>query len=130
MRAQVASVQNTDPWAKAGVMIRESTAAGARYAAVFITPGNGVTFQRRTATGGTTVNTVLTGIAAPRYVRLQRASNNSFRAYYSSNGTNWTQIGSNQTISMANGATMGLAVTSHNDGTLCTSTINNVTATP
>ncbi|MEO5916425.1 MAG: cellulase family glycosylhydrolase [Luteolibacter sp.] len=130
MSAQITSVQNTDPWAKAGVMIRESTAAGALYAAVFITPGNGVTFQRRTATGGTTVNTVVTGVTAPRYVRLQRAANNSFRAYYSSNGTNWTQIGSNQTISMASSATMGLAVTSHADGTLCTSTISNVTATP
>ncbi|MEO7171441.1 fibronectin type III domain-containing protein, partial [Flavobacterium sp.] len=101
MRAQVTSVQNTDPWAKAGVMIRESTTAGAIYAAVFITPGNGVTFQRRTATGGTTVNTVVTGVTAPRYVRLERAANNSFRAYYSSNGTSWTQIGSNQTINMA-----------------------------
>jgi aryl-phospho-beta-D-glucosidase BglC (GH1 family)/fibronectin type 3 domain-containing protein len=130
MRAQVTSVQNTDPWAKAGVMIRESTAAGARYAAVFISPGNGVTFQRRTTTGGTTVNTVVTGVTAPRYVRLQRASNNSFRAYYSSNGTSWTQIGANQNITMASSATMGLAVTSHNDGTLCTSTISNVTATP
>jgi fibronectin type 3 domain-containing protein len=130
MRAQVTSVQNTDPWAKAGVMIRESTAAGARYAAVFISPGNGVTFQRRTTTGGTTVNTVVSGVTAPRYVRLQRASNNSFRAYYSSNGTSWTQIGANQSISMAGSATMGLAVTSHIDGTLCTSTISNVTATP
>ncbi|MEO7101622.1 MAG: fibronectin type III domain-containing protein [Luteolibacter sp.] len=130
MIAQVSSVQNTDPWAKAGVMIRESTAAGAIYAAVFITPGNGVTFQRRTSTGGTTVNTVVTGVTAPRYVRLERATNNSFRAYYSSNGTSWTQIGSNQTISMASSATMGLAVTSHNDGTLCTSTIANITATP
>ena len=64
MRAQVTSVQNTDPWAKAGVMIRESTAAGARYAAVFITPGNGVTFQRRTATGGTTVYTSVSGVTA------------------------------------------------------------------
>ena len=130
MRAQVTSVQNTDPWAKAGVMIRESTAAGARYAAVFITPGNGVTFQRRTSTGGTTVYTSVSGVTAPRYVRLQRAANNSFRAYYSSNGTSWTQIGSNQSVSMASSATMGLAVTSHNDGTLCTGMIDNVTATP
>jgi fibronectin type 3 domain-containing protein len=130
MRAQVTAVQNTDVWAKAGVMIRESTAAGSRYAAVFITPGNGVTFQRRTTTGGTTVNTVVTGITAPRYVRIQRANNNSFRAYYSSNGSTWTQIGSNQNISMASSATMGLVVTSHNDGTLCTSTFTNLTATP
>jgi hypothetical protein len=42
VRAQVVSVQNTDPWAKAGVMIRENTAAGAVNAMVEITSGNGV----------------------------------------------------------------------------------------
>src|SRR5262249_3072242 len=51
VRARVAGVQNTDPWAKAGVMLRENTASGAINAAVFVTPGNGVTFQRRTSTG-------------------------------------------------------------------------------
>jgi len=130
MNARVASVQNTDPWAKAGVMIRESTAANSRFAAVFITPGNGVSFQWRSSTGGSCSYAQVTGVTAPRYVRIQRASGNSFRAYYSSNGTSWTQIGSNQKISMSSSATMGLAVTSHNDGTLCTSALDNVTATP
>jgi len=130
MRARVAAVQNTNSWAKAGVMIRESTAAGSRWAAVLITPGNGVTFQWRATTGGSCSYVQVTGVTAPRYVRIQRAANNVFQAYYSSNGTTWTQIGSNQTISMASSATLGLAVTSHNDGTLCTSTLDNVTATP
>ncbi|MBW8780309.1 MAG: fibronectin type III domain-containing protein [Verrucomicrobia bacterium] len=129
MVAQVTSVQNTNSWAKAGVMIRESTAAGAISVAVFITPGSGVSFQWRTSTGGSTVNTGIGGVTAPRYVRLVRTGN-SFAAYYSSNGTSWTQIGSNQTVTMASNATIGLAVTSHNNGTLCTSTMTNVTATP
>jgi len=128
--ARVATIQNTDPAAKAGVMIRESTAAGSRYAAVFITPGSGVTFQRRTSTGGTTASTVVTGVTAPRWVRIVRTSTSSFRGYYSSNGTTWTQIGSNQTISMTTSARIGMAVTSHLDGTLCTSTLDSTVATP
>jgi hypothetical protein len=126
----VATIQNTDPWAKSGVMIRESTTAGARHAAVFITPGNGVTFQWRSTTGGTCSFTNVTGITAPRYARIVRGGSGSFTAYYSSNGTNWTQIGTSQTISMASTATIGLAVTSHLNGTLCTSTLDTITAVP
>jgi glucosylceramidase len=125
--ARVATQDNTDPWAKAGVMIRESTAAGSRNAAVLITPGNGVTFQRRTSTDGATAATIVSGVTAPRWVRLVRTAN-SFAAYYSANGVAWTQVGTSQTITMSSSATLGLAVTSHADGTLCTSTLDNVTA--
>jgi hypothetical protein len=34
-----------DSWAKAGVMMRDDTTAGAMFANVVITPGNGVNFQ-------------------------------------------------------------------------------------
>jgi hypothetical protein len=127
--AKVNRVQNTDPWAKAGVMIRESTTAGSIQASVVVTPGNGVSFQRRTSTGGTSVSTIVGGITAPRWVKLTRTGS-SFAAYYSSDGSTWTQIGTAQTITMASGATIGLAVTSHNDGKLCTANFSNVTATP
>lgn len=126
---RVAGVQNTNSQAKAGIMIRESAAAGARYAGVFVTPGAGVRFQRRSTTGGSTSNTSVSGLAAPRWLRLTRTGN-VFRAYHSANGSTWTQIGSNATISMASAATLGLAVSSRADGTLCTATVDNVTATP
>src|SRR6266498_3622804 len=54
--ARVASVQNADPWAKAGVMIRASLAIDSPHAMVALTPGNGVTFLRRTQAGGATRN--------------------------------------------------------------------------
>ncbi len=126
--AKVNRMQNTDGWAKAGVMIRESTAAGSIQASVFITPANGVSFQRRTSTGGTSVSTSVAGITAPRWVRMTRTGS-SFAAFYSSDGSTWTQVGT-QTMTMASGATIGMAVTSHNDGTLCTANFSNVTATP
>ena len=43
--AQVTSQSNTDPWAKSGVMIKQSTTSGSPYAFIGITPGNGVAFQ-------------------------------------------------------------------------------------
>ena len=126
IRARVVSVPNTDPWAKAGVMIRESTAPGAVNAAVVVTPSNGVEFQRRTSTGGTTSSTVVPGVTAPRWLRLVRTAANSFRAYYSTDATNWTSIGANTSISMSNSVSIGLAVTAHNNNTTCTATFDNV----
>ena len=40
--ARVTSQDNTDPWAKSGIMIKQSTTAGSPYALVAVTPGNGV----------------------------------------------------------------------------------------
>ena len=129
--AKVASVQNTSPWAKAGLMIRESTAANSRHASVFITPGNGVAFQWRSCTGGGSCNVNLTCAQAPCWLKLVR-SGNCLSAYYSTDASNpsWKQIGSAQTISIASCATFGLAVTSHNDGAVCTATFSNVCPNP
>ena len=123
--AHVAGVQNTDGWAKAGVMIRESLIAGSKHAMMAITPGNGAAFQRRTATNGTSYTTQTTGIAAPYWVRLAR-NGNSLTGYRSSNGSTWTKVGS-ATVSMATNVYIGLCVTAHNNGKLCTATISAVT---
>jgi hypothetical protein len=112
---RVASLQNTDPFAKAGVMIRESLAPNARNAFMGLTAASGATFQTRTATGGSTTSNRTTGFAAPYWVRLVR-NGNTFTGYRSQNGTTWIQQGSPVTIAMASDALIGLAVTSHNNG--------------
>ena len=126
VRARVMSVQYTDPWAKAGVMLRENTAADARNAAVVVTPGNGVAFQIRATTGGTTTSTVIGGVAAPCWVRLARAPSNSFAGYYSTDGVNWTQIGVNASLSLSNTVLAGLAVTAHNNSSACSAALDSV----
>src|SRR5574343_117363 len=123
--ARVASVANTDYYAKAGVMIRESLDANSRNAMVAVTVGNGVAFQRRLTTGGSTSSTSGAAVQAPYWVRLQR-SDSTFSAYYSADGNSWTQLGSSETISMATSVYIGLAVTSHNTSVLNTSTFDNV----
>ena len=126
--ARVTGITNTDLWAKAGVMIRESTAANAINALVCVTPGNGVSFQWRTTTGSGSSFTQVAGLTTPMWLKITRTGN-SFVASYSSNGT-WIQVGVPQTITMATSALIGMAVTSHNVNTLCTSTMDNVTPTP
>ncbi|MFO1476466.1 MAG: carbohydrate-binding protein [Verrucomicrobiota bacterium] len=123
--ARVTAQDNSNPWAKAGIMMRETTDADSRNAAVLVTPGNGVTFQRRTSKGAATTVTVVAGLAAPLWLKLKRAGN-SFSGYWSHDGVVWTQVGTSQTISMPSAATAGLAVTSHADGTLCSGRMDNV----
>ena len=57
IRVRVASLEEVDDWSKAGVMIRESLAANARNAFMFVTPGGGRAFQRRSKAGGSTTRT-------------------------------------------------------------------------
>jgi fimbrial isopeptide formation D2 family protein/uncharacterized repeat protein (TIGR01451 family) len=126
--ARVTVVQNTDPAAKAGVMIRETLAANSRHAGVFVTPGSGIVFQYRTSAGGTTSTASKTGLVAPYWVKVVR-SGSTFTASYSANGTTWTVLKS-VTITMGTTEYIGLGVTSRKNGTLCTSTMDNVTAVP
>jgi fibronectin type 3 domain-containing protein/regulation of enolase protein 1 (concanavalin A-like superfamily) len=125
IEARVTSLENTDPWAKAGVMIRASLAAGAANAFVGITPGNGATWQSRSTTGGNTSFNNTGGLSEPYWVRLVR-SGNTFTGYRSPDGTSWTQQGT-VTLSGITTAYVGLALTSHNAATLCTATFDNVT---
>ena len=124
--ARVVSQSNTDVWAKAGVMLRETLGAGSTNAFVPLTPANGVVFQGRRTTGGSST-TFNYGpiVAAPYWVRLVR-SGNTFSSFISPDGTTWTALGQT-TLSMASQIFVGLAVSSHHNGTLSTAVFDNVT---
>ena len=137
--AKVESLVNTDPWAKAGVMIRESMAPGSRYAIVLASPGNGVHFQARMMTDVAAVsdNTAPAASTAeqnalrvPVWLKLERTGN-SFSGFYSTDGVKWTTITwSPQTINMlASPVYIGLAVTSHTAAAQTTAEFSNVSMT-
>ncbi len=122
--ARVNSITNTNAWAKAGVMIRESLDANARHAMVVVTPSSGVSFQYRTTVGGTSLDTTTSGLQAPHWVKLTRVGS-TFTGYRSIDGKTWTLVGS-ATISLNSNIYVGLAVTSHNDAALATANFDNV----
>jgi hypothetical protein len=123
--ARVNSLQNSDPWAKAGVMIRDSLDADSANAFMAITAGNGAAFQRRPTQGGLSLNTAGPAVAAPYWVQLVRSRTN-FSGSVSSNGVNWVTVGS-EVIPMNASAFAGLAVTAHNNGVLNAATFGDVT---
>lgn len=115
--AKVASMTYIHDWAKAGVMIRESLDADARNAFTAVTPANGVIFQKRSETGSGTNSLIAFGSAAPLWLRIQRVGD-QVSAYHSADGINWAQTGNTETVSMGKEVYIGMAFTSHLDGTL------------
>jgi len=125
--ARVASLQNTDAWAKAGVMIRETLTAGSTFAMTIVTPSNGVDLQYRlTAGGGAGMNPSAAG-APPVWVKLTRAGN-TFSGAFSTDGSSWTSLGS-VSITMGSSAFIGLCVTAHNNSAVTTAAIDSVSIT-
>ena len=122
--ARVASIDHTNSWAKAGVMIRESLDADARHAMAVVTAGKGVAFQRRTTPGGTSYHTAGAAVSTPYWVKLTRIGS-TFTAYQSADGNTWAPVGS-ATINMATSVYVGLALTSHNNSALSASVLDNV----
>ncbi|MBB5039016.1 lectin-like domain-containing protein [Prosthecobacter dejongeii] len=116
IRARVRSFSNTNPWAKAGVMIREDLTAGSRHATVFITPpaaNNGFGLVARTVANaetayaqGPTLNPV-----PNNWIRLVRAGN-LLTGYASADGSTWTLVSSVTLSSLPSQVFMGLAATS------------------
>ncbi|MFB9075954.1 family 16 glycosylhydrolase [Flavobacterium procerum] len=122
--AKVNSLTNTNTYAKAGVMFRETLTPTSKHAMTDVSAAAGIEFLSRDVTSGITTAEVVTG-AAPKWVRVVR-SGNVFTSYSSDNGTTWTQIGMPKTIAMANTIYVGMAVTSHANGTLATGVFSDV----
>jgi hypothetical protein len=115
--ARVDSVGNSNGWAKAGVMIRETLEPGSAHAMVVVTPSNGVAFQRRPEADAGSESTGEGGLAAPYWVKLTRAGN-TFTAERSADGVTWVSITSDAAAStveipMGSEVLIGLALTSH-----------------
>lgn len=125
--ARVASLDYTNDWAKAGVMIRETLDAGSRHASMFVTPTMGTAFQWRADPNAGSGHGGYGG-APPAWVKLSRRGS-TFTGYTSSDGVNWAYVGS-ATIYMGSTVYVGLAVTSHNSGLSCRATFDNVNVTP
>ncbi|MCK5783609.1 MAG: hypothetical protein KAH06_04130, partial [Desulfobacterales bacterium] len=124
--SRVVSQENTNMWAKSGVMIREALTANSKYAMMMLTPGNGSAFQYRAGTGSSSLDTTHPNdsFTAPYWVKLVRRGN-TFTGFNSESGTTWVEVGT-VTIEMATEIYTGLAVTSHDTSSFCTSGFDNV----
>jgi regulation of enolase protein 1 (concanavalin A-like superfamily) len=120
----VLSLDPTDTFAKAGVMLRETLEPSSAHVILDVRPGGFVEFMIRPATGAET--TFITGIQAsfPVSLRLERTGS-LVTSYVMTTGSTWTALGS-VNVSFQAQLEVGLAVTSHLEGTLTTATFNQV----
>jgi uncharacterized protein YjdB len=125
IKARVASLTNTNALAKAGVMIREGLSASSKYGFCAVTPSSGLIAQLHG--NGTGVDQYTASGSAPKWVRVTRVGG-TLTCFFSSDGTSWTQMGT-RSVGLTTIVYVGLAVTSHNDGTLCTALFDNVSFT-
>jgi hypothetical protein len=125
--ARITGVQNVNSFSKGGIMIRESLAANSTNAAMLITGGNRLHFQRRLTTGATTGYSSGSQ-TTPHWVKLVRTGD-TFTASRSTNGVSWTVSGS-YVIPMSPDVFVGLVMSSNNNAILGTATLDNVTVTP
>jgi hypothetical protein len=139
--ARVVSVENTDDWAKAGVMIRETLDNYSVHGLMCVTPAGISAFQNRPIIGGDSFSAhgEPNSITLPGWVRLVRQGN-TITAYYSQNGVNWVQQPDDentdedaslnpQTIVMRQDIYIGLAHCSHNANAIGTAVFSDVTTT-
>lgn len=155
--ARVRYQTESSPWAKAGVMIKQSATAGAPFVDALVTPdvspvtpnvngvgcdangcisplppvtpvmGYGVRMQY-SGTKSATPASYPAGFTDPnKWLKLQRAGS-TFTSWLSSDGTHWTQIGI-ATVAMSGPVTIGLFDTSRNIGQDTTTAFDHVSVT-
>ncbi|MER5422624.1 hypothetical protein [Streptosporangium roseum] len=104
------------PWAKAGVMVKQSTEQGAAYAALMVTGAHGVRMQHNFThdvagrPGGVSED-------SPRWLRLTR-SGDTLTGYESTDGTDWAEVGTARLSGLSATVEIGLFATSPGDLTV------------
>ena len=126
--AHVASMQYTDPWAKAGVMFREDFSPGSKYALMAITDSGGSTFQWRPNANTPASSTDGPPLNMPRWVKLVR-NGDIFTSYVSVDGSDWRQVDSVK-LPMNKTLYVGLGLSGHNISMLNSTLFDNVTVKP
>lgn len=129
IKARINSMSGSGSASLAGVMIRDTTSGGANYG-MAARRGDATMIWRRRTNFGNNPSTTTSGTMTPPscWVRLTRTGS-TIQAYKSSDGVNWTSMGS-KTVNMSTQAMIGLIVTSGNNSQLHNGVLNSVTVVP
>jgi regulation of enolase protein 1 (concanavalin A-like superfamily) len=125
--ARVASLQNTNGNAKAGLMFRGNLTAGSAHVILDAQPGGSIEFMTRSTNGGQTSWLAGATDPAPVWLKLVR-SGSTVTGSMSADGSTWTTVGST-TITLPASASAGLLASSHDTSQLNTATFDQVAVT-
>ena len=122
--ARVVSVQNSNIYAKCGVMFRTSLDPGSPNVFMAITPTQGGAFQLRSKQNDSTILVGDGTLQAPYWVRIT-SDGNTYSGYDSQDGITWHLAGT-FTAALGVHPYVGLAYSSHDATILGTSVLDNV----
>jgi alpha-galactosidase len=89
---RVLSQTNSDPWAKTGLMMRESVAPNSVFVMLCVTPGNGISLQWRDSTGMSCQKKDFPSASLPVFLKLLK-NGSTFSTYKSADGKLWQALG-------------------------------------
>ena len=104
------NVPTVQPWAKAGIIIKDGTRPGSAYAAIMATPSHGVRMQYNYTHDAAGLPGAVSA-ASPRWLRLTR-SGDTITGYDSADGTHWTEVGAATLTGLPETAQAGLLAAS------------------
>ena len=108
-----AIVPGVEPWAKAGIIIKQNTNQGSAYAAVMVTGRHGVRMQYN-YTHDVAGPPGRVSAASPRWLRLTR-SGDTLTGYESADGVHWSTVGTATLAGLSSTVQTGLFITSPGD---------------
>jgi hypothetical protein len=122
--ARVLSELETNPFAKAGVMVREGVSAGSSHVILDVRPDGNIEFMRRPATGASTEFIAGATQPFPVWLKLVRQGL-TISGFRSADGSNWIPVGSTE-VSMSDFIDIGVVVTSHHASAVNTAAFDHV----
>ncbi|MBN1781652.1 alpha-galactosidase [bacterium] len=128
--ARILSQTDPDPWAKTGLMFRETLDHDSRFVMLCMTPGNGISLQWRENTGGSCDKKDCGTTELPVCFRLSR-NGHTFRAFKSEDGKQWELLGEVTLKQSFSGKYLtGLEVVSHSSHAMNISEFDRVKIEP
>ena len=120
---RITGLDDTNTFAKAGLMLRDTSDASGAHVILDVRPNGQVEFMTRSAPGAATTFVAGTTTTFPVWLRLRVS--NGVTGSISADGVTWTDVGTTPT-GIGNHAMLGVAVTSHQFGVLATTTFDHL----
>ncbi|MDZ7371344.1 MAG: T9SS type A sorting domain-containing protein, partial [candidate division KSB1 bacterium] len=112
LTAKLESLTKSDPWTKAGLMIRDDLTPNSAHAFICLASDNGEHFQYRTKAGQESQDAAgEPKVKAPRFVKIVRIGD-LLQGWTSVDGKAWLKVGQTE-IKMTGQIYVGMAVTAH-----------------
>jgi Putative Ig domain len=128
IRAKVIGNTDDSTYSAAGVTLRETESVNSVHVSTLVSPQKGVTYVRRTATGGKSIITAGPNDSLDVLVELKRVGNVITSSASTDGGNTWTVV-RKETVVLKDPIRVGLITTSSGLANLNTATFDNVTIT-